>query len=203
MAYQKDQWMTSFEGQLAILRPHLTQRVLTTMALQAWHRHGTTDPIQAARQGDPLLPTAQLAQIRVETRQDGRALHLSVTSSSDMVVSTVSLRCFSTPALDDPPPELREHCDPLGLKEIAAQAVKNARPKTAPAERVPSRPLNDYRCNRYTHAEAPMPVHWPTFEVKLLPGKSVRLYDEVNSGVTVQQCSLAEARGREKRWTDF
>ena len=49
MAYQKDQWMTSFEGQLAILRPHLTERVLTTMALQAWHRHGTTDPIEAAR----------------------------------------------------------------------------------------------------------------------------------------------------------
>jgi len=41
--------MTSFEGQLAILRPHLTERVLTTMALQAWHRHGTTDPIEAAR----------------------------------------------------------------------------------------------------------------------------------------------------------
>ena len=39
-----------YEGQLAILRPHLTERVLTTMALQAWHRHGTTDPIQAARQ---------------------------------------------------------------------------------------------------------------------------------------------------------
>ena len=49
MAYQKDQSMTSFEAQLAILRPHLTQRVLTTMALQAWHRHGTTDPIEAAR----------------------------------------------------------------------------------------------------------------------------------------------------------
>ncbi len=49
MPYQKDQWMTSFEGQLAILRPHLTERVLTTMALQAWHRHGTTDPIEAAR----------------------------------------------------------------------------------------------------------------------------------------------------------
>ena len=49
MAYQKDQWMTSFEGQMAILRPHLPERVLTTMALQAWHRHGTTDPIQAAR----------------------------------------------------------------------------------------------------------------------------------------------------------
>lgn len=49
MAYQKDQWMSSFEDQMSILRPHLTQRVLTTMALQAWHRHGTTDPIQAAR----------------------------------------------------------------------------------------------------------------------------------------------------------
>jgi hypothetical protein len=49
MAYQKDQWMSSFEDQVSILRPHLTQRVLTTMALQAWHRHGTMDPIQAAR----------------------------------------------------------------------------------------------------------------------------------------------------------
>jgi len=49
MAYRKDQWVTSFEGQLAILRLYLTQRVLTTMALQVWHRHATTDPIQAAR----------------------------------------------------------------------------------------------------------------------------------------------------------
>ncbi|MEO7854736.1 MAG: hypothetical protein ABIR94_21170 [Rubrivivax sp.] len=46
---QKDQWMSSFADQLSMLRPHLTQRVLTTMALQAWHRHGCTDPIQAAR----------------------------------------------------------------------------------------------------------------------------------------------------------
>ena len=58
MAYQKDQWMTSFEGQLAILRPHLTQRVLTTMALRAWHRHGTTDPIDAARQVAAELASA-------------------------------------------------------------------------------------------------------------------------------------------------
>ena len=36
------------EAQLVILGPHLTQRVVTTMALQAWHRHGSTDPIQAA-----------------------------------------------------------------------------------------------------------------------------------------------------------
>ncbi len=49
MAYQKEQWMSSFEDQMSILRPHLTQRVLTTMALQAWHRLRATDPIQAAR----------------------------------------------------------------------------------------------------------------------------------------------------------
>lgn len=48
-AYNKDQWISSFEDQMSILRPHLTQRVLTTMALQAWHKHGATDPIQAAR----------------------------------------------------------------------------------------------------------------------------------------------------------
>ncbi len=59
MAYQKEQWMSSFEDQMSILRPHLTQRVLTTMALQAWHRHGRTDPIAAARQvvADLTQPT--------------------------------------------------------------------------------------------------------------------------------------------------
>jgi hypothetical protein len=51
MAYNKDQWTSSFEDQLAILRPHLTQRVLDTMALAAWHKHGRSneDPIEAAR----------------------------------------------------------------------------------------------------------------------------------------------------------
>jgi hypothetical protein len=41
----------SFEGQLAILRPHLTQRVLSTLSLAAWHAHGVkgVDPIEVAR----------------------------------------------------------------------------------------------------------------------------------------------------------
>jgi hypothetical protein len=42
-AYNRDQWIESFEGQLAILRPHLTQRVLSTLSLAAWHAHGTND----------------------------------------------------------------------------------------------------------------------------------------------------------------
>lgn len=52
MAYNKDQWISSFEDQLAILRPHLTARVLTTMSLAAWHKHGRSnaDPIKAARE---------------------------------------------------------------------------------------------------------------------------------------------------------
>ena len=52
MAYNKDQWISSFEDQLTILRPHLTQRVLTTMSLAAWHARGRKeeDPIEAARQ---------------------------------------------------------------------------------------------------------------------------------------------------------
>lgn len=49
MAYQKDQWMTSFEGQLAIFRPHLTQRVLTTMALKLGT--GTGLPIESRQLG--------------------------------------------------------------------------------------------------------------------------------------------------------
>jgi hypothetical protein len=51
MAYRKDQWTSSFEDQLSILRPHLTARVLTTMGLSAWQQFGTkdVDPIKAAR----------------------------------------------------------------------------------------------------------------------------------------------------------
>jgi hypothetical protein len=39
-AYNRDQWIESFEGQLAILRPHVTQRLLSTWNLTAWHAHG-------------------------------------------------------------------------------------------------------------------------------------------------------------------
>ena len=57
MAYNKDQWIDSFEGQLAILRPHLTARILTTMSLSAWHEFGRSDedPIKVARELSKLL----------------------------------------------------------------------------------------------------------------------------------------------------
>jgi hypothetical protein len=49
--YKREQWIESFEGQLAILRPHLTLRLLGLISLQAWHQHGTKgeDPIRAAK----------------------------------------------------------------------------------------------------------------------------------------------------------
>jgi hypothetical protein len=49
--YKREQWVDSFEGQLAILRSHLTPRVLGTMSLAAWHAHGASghDPIKVAR----------------------------------------------------------------------------------------------------------------------------------------------------------
>jgi hypothetical protein len=49
--YNRQQWIESFEGQHAILRPHLTQRLLSTMSNQAWHKHGTADedPIKSAK----------------------------------------------------------------------------------------------------------------------------------------------------------
>jgi hypothetical protein len=57
VAYKKDQWITSFEGQLAILRPHLTGRPLYTMSNAAWQEHGTKDkdPIKAAREWSKSL----------------------------------------------------------------------------------------------------------------------------------------------------
>jgi hypothetical protein len=51
VAYNKDQWISSFEDQLSILRPHLTSRVLASMSLGAWHQFGRKDddPIKAAK----------------------------------------------------------------------------------------------------------------------------------------------------------
>lgn len=49
--YNRQQWMDSFEGQLSLLRPHLSTRVLGSMSLSAWHQHGVKgeDPIKAAK----------------------------------------------------------------------------------------------------------------------------------------------------------
>jgi len=64
MAYDKNQWIESFEGRLSILRPHLTARVLATMSLAAWHQFGAAeeDPVKVARELSKLLdqqaPTA-------------------------------------------------------------------------------------------------------------------------------------------------
>ena len=52
MAYNKDQWISSFEDQMVKLRPHLTVKLLTTMGFSAWHKYGTKDedPGKAARE---------------------------------------------------------------------------------------------------------------------------------------------------------
>ena len=57
MAYNKDQWIDSFEGQLSILRPHLSERMLPTLGISAWHNPGTKDVdlIQAAREESALM----------------------------------------------------------------------------------------------------------------------------------------------------
>jgi hypothetical protein len=60
MVYNKSQWMESFEGQLAILRPHLTARVLTTISLAAWGQFGVSgeDPIKVAREWSKAMDQA-------------------------------------------------------------------------------------------------------------------------------------------------
>lgn len=62
MAYNKDQWISSFEDQMAILRPHLTSRVLTAMSLAAWHSRKDVDPIKAAQEESKALDKAHKGQ---------------------------------------------------------------------------------------------------------------------------------------------
>lgn len=65
-AFNKDQWIESFEGQLSILRPHLTGRPLSTLSIAAWHKVGmnNSDPIEAARALSALLDQQQQQQAR-------------------------------------------------------------------------------------------------------------------------------------------
>ncbi len=52
MIYNKDQWISSFEDVILRLRPHLTARILQTIAGMAWQRYGAQgqDPKSAAEQ---------------------------------------------------------------------------------------------------------------------------------------------------------
>lgn len=67
MKYNKDQWISSFEDAMVKARPHLPARVLTSMALMAWTRHGTKDEdpqgaalewLRAARPGVTSAPSS-------------------------------------------------------------------------------------------------------------------------------------------------
>ena len=51
LKYNSLQWRETFEGQLGLLRPHLSVRVLDAMSLQAWNEFGTkdVDPVKAAK----------------------------------------------------------------------------------------------------------------------------------------------------------
>lgn len=51
MAFNRDQWIESFEGQMTLLRPHLAGRLLGVMSNMAWHARGSKgeDPIEAAK----------------------------------------------------------------------------------------------------------------------------------------------------------
>ena len=63
VTYKRDQWIDSFEGQLSILRAHLTARVLGTMSLAAWHEFGRAkvDLIMAAKELSLLLDKRTVA----------------------------------------------------------------------------------------------------------------------------------------------
>lgn len=41
--YNKDQWISSFEDVMVSLRPHMSARVLTTIAPMAWYSYGKND----------------------------------------------------------------------------------------------------------------------------------------------------------------
>lgn len=49
--------ISSFESQLVILRPRLTDRVLAAMGLAAWHSRGRKDedPVKAAKEESKAL----------------------------------------------------------------------------------------------------------------------------------------------------
>jgi hypothetical protein len=65
-SYNRDQWIESFEGQLAILRPHLSQRVLASISNTAWHARGSKgeEPIKAAQEESKAIDAARKAKGR-------------------------------------------------------------------------------------------------------------------------------------------
>lgn len=61
--YRRDQWVSSFEGQMSILRPHLSGRMLAAISASAWQQRGLkgVDPIQSARDESAAIDQRQKA----------------------------------------------------------------------------------------------------------------------------------------------
>ena len=59
MIYNKDQWISSFEDRVLLLRPHLTARLLQTITVMAWQRYGAKgqDPHSAAEEWSTSMDT--------------------------------------------------------------------------------------------------------------------------------------------------
>lgn len=72
MAYKRDQWIQSFEGQLQILRPHVSDRLMATISNSAWHSRGVKgeDPIAAAKSESRAMDMASAGKSRPAKGQD-------------------------------------------------------------------------------------------------------------------------------------
>ena len=59
--YNKDQWISSFEDAMVTLRPHMSARVLASIALLAWNRYGRqeVDPKKAATDWSKTMDAAK------------------------------------------------------------------------------------------------------------------------------------------------
>ena len=59
--YNKNQWISSFEDEMLRLRPHMSARVLSSIATMAWNQHSAkgTAPYDAAREWSKSMDRKQ------------------------------------------------------------------------------------------------------------------------------------------------
>jgi hypothetical protein len=104
MAYNKQQWISSFEDKLTTLRPHLTLRMLGQFSLSAWFSHGADgiDPVTAAKEESERLDMKSLSTLAWRTLHHQVCSHHRIRPFVDELREIVSIPWMTMQA-----PEIR------------------------------------------------------------------------------------------------
>lgn len=184
-------------------------KVLSTLCLLHF-------PVSAIAE-DRFLPTIERDALNVSFHQDGRAIYVSISNGSKLVLTSAEIVCVgnpqtpASPQVDREPAPAEPWCPPSDRSKASSPSTSTYCPGTPPPQWITQNKNNPtamaalakynayWQANRYGTPLTPLRTSATSqYSARLLPGKSDELYLEAKENDRVDNCTLSNARGREK-----